>query len=100
MKMTTTLSVRVLIGVAAAVTLFGGRAVGQPITATGWNRDVVVENTAVVPYSSAASSFDVPNNYGFYQAGLGSSTRGLPASRSFTSLVDGTTVFQFQPYTA
>ena len=100
MKMSTTSLVRILVGIAAAVTLVGGRAVGQPISATGWNRDVVVENTASAPYSSAASSFDVPNNYGFYQAGLGTSTRGLPASRSFTSLVDGTTVFQFQPYTA
>ena len=66
---------------------------------SGWNRDVIVEATATPPYSSAAAPFDVPNNYGFYAAGLPGGTRGLPASRTFTSLVDGTTVFQFQPYT-
>jgi hypothetical protein len=76
------------------------RAANSPIAATGWNRDVIVENSAFPPYSSAASPFDVPNNYGFYQAGLSGGTRGLPAGGSFTSLVDGTTVFQFQPYTA
>jgi hypothetical protein len=76
------------------------QAADNPIAATGWNRDVIVENTASPPFSSAALPFDVPNNYGFYQAGLSGGTRGLPASGSFTSLVDGTTVFQFQPYTA
>src|SRR4051794_15336324 len=76
------------------------QAADSPIAANGWNRDVVVENTASSPYSSAASSFDVPNNYGFYQAGLIGGSRGLPAGGGFTSLVDGTTVFQFQPYTA
>ena len=75
-------------------------AANSPISATGWNRDVVVENTAFAPYSSAALPFDVPNNYAFYQAGLSTGTRGLPASGAFTSLVDGTTVFQFQSYTA
>ncbi len=76
------------------------QAANSPIAATGWNRDVVVENTATAPFSAAASPFDVPNNYGFYQAGLSVGTRGLPAGGGFTSLVDGTTVFQFQPYTA
>lgn len=76
------------------------QAANSPISATGWNRDVIVENTAIPPYSSAALPFDVPNNYAFYQAGLSGGTRGLPASGIFTSLVDGTTVFQFQPYTA
>lgn len=70
----------------------------NPIGATGWNRDVIVEAGATAPYTSAAASFDVPNNYGFYEAGLPGGTRGLPSSRTFTSLVDGTTVFQFQPY--
>jgi hypothetical protein len=82
----------------ALSTLYVGAA-NSPISASGWNRDVIVEATATAPYSSAASPFDVPNNYGFYAAGLPGGTRGLPASRSFTSLVDGTTVFQFQPYT-
>jgi hypothetical protein len=99
MKIATISRVRMLVGISAAVALLGGRAAGGPIAATGWNRDVIVENTASPPYSSAASPFDVPNNYGFYQAGLNTGTRGLPASGSFTSLVDGTTVFQFQPYT-
>jgi hypothetical protein len=75
-------------------------AANTPITLSGWNRDIIVEAGASAPYSSAASPFDVPNNYGFYAAGLPGGTRGLPASRTFTSLADGTTVFQFQPYTA
>lgn len=74
-------------------------AANSPISLSGWNRDVIVEAGATAPYSSAASPFDVPNNYGFYEAGLPGGTRGLPSSRTFTSLVDGTTVFQFQPYT-
>jgi hypothetical protein len=73
-------------------------AADSPIIALGWNRDVVVERTATTPYSSAALSFDVPNNYAFYEAGLPGGTRGLPSSRMFSSLLDGT-VFQFQPYT-
>ena len=69
-----------------------------PIAATGWNRDVVVENTASAPYSTVAQPFDVPNNYGFYQSGLAGSTQGLPETGAFNSLIDGTT-FQFQRYT-
>src|SRR6516225_9129968 len=75
------------------------QAADSPIAANGWNRDVIVENSASAPYSSYALPFDVPNNYGFYQAGLSTGTRGLPVGGSFTSLLDGTTVFQFQPYT-
>jgi len=70
-----------------------------PIAATGWNHDVVVENTATAPYSTYATPFDIPNNYGFYQAGLPGSTQGLPTTGTFNSLVDGST-FQFQRYTA
>src|SRR4051812_10781260 len=87
----------ILIGTISPVIL--SQAANSPISATGWNRDVVVENTAVAPYGTAAQSFDVPNNYGFYQAGLATGTRGLPVGGGFTSLVDGTTVFQFQAYT-
>lgn len=73
-------------------------AANTPISINGWNRDVIVEASASAPFSGAASPFDVPNNYGFYEAGLPGGTRGLPSSRTFTSLVDGTTVFQLQPY--
>ena len=73
-------------------------AADTPLTLTGWNRDVIVENNATAPYTSAAQPFDVPNNYGFYETGLPNGTRGLPISRTFTSLVDGSTVFEFQPY--
>jgi hypothetical protein len=85
-------------GFGMLVISFSVKAADVPITATGWNRDVIVENTAGLPYTGAAAAFDVPNNYGFYESGLPGSTRGLPASGSFTSLVDGTTVFGFQPY--
>ena len=91
------LSCLVAVGFLSPVLLL--QADDSPIGASGWNRDVVVENTSGLPSSGAASPFDVPNNYGFYQAGLSGGTRGLPATGSFTSLVDGTTVFQFQPYT-
>ena len=100
MKMAAMSSIRILIVLSAAAILFDAPALGAPISAIGWNRDVVAENTATPPYSTAAAPFDVPNNYGFYQAGLPSGTRGLPASGTFASLVDGTTVFQFQPYNA
>lgn len=82
-----------------ALTNLSASAASSPISLSGWNRDVIVEAGATAPYTSAASPFDVPNNYGFYEAGLPGGTRGLPNSRTFTSLVDGTTVFQFQPYT-
>jgi hypothetical protein len=91
------LSYLTIIGLFSSAVL--SQAADSPISAGGWNRDIVVENTANPPYSSVAQPFDVPNNYGFYQAGLPTGSRGLPAGRSFTSLVDGTTVFQFQPYT-
>jgi hypothetical protein len=90
-----------LYGLAASLVLssLSVSAANTPISLTGWNRDVIVEAGATAPYTSAAAPFDVPNNYGLYEAGLPGGTRGLPSSRSFTSLVDGTTVFQFQPYT-
>jgi hypothetical protein len=74
------------------------RAADMPVTVSGWNRDVIVERTAVRPYTAAALPFDVPNEYAFYEVGLPAGRRGLPPGRMFTSLVDGNTVFQFQPY--
>src|ERR1041385_2112006 len=90
---------RVLLG-ALCTAVSCSQAADIPINANGWNRDVIVERSAVTPYSSAASSFDVPNDYGFYEAGLPAGFRGLPFSGSFTSGVDGSTIFRFQPYNA
>ena len=85
-----------------------------PIAVSGYNDDVVVENTAVggntAPY---ADTFDLTNSYFspptmcFYQQGLPAinvasnnvpSVQGLPQSGFFTSAVDGATTFQLGPY--
>jgi hypothetical protein len=79
----------------------------SPIALTGYNRDVVVPNTATggntAPY---AQPFDTINSLGFYEAGLdainsqdGSATNeGLPQGGAFTSILDGVTTFQLGPY--
>ena len=66
---------------------------------------MIVPNTANTTHAGI-TGFDIPNNIGFYQAGLNTNvsvsgsggTQGLPVSGSFTSMLDGTTVFQFGPY--
>jgi hypothetical protein len=69
-----------------------------PVGATGWNRDIVVENTSAAPYTDEAEAFDVPNNYSYYESALPGSFKGLPLGGTFTSVLDGTPG-QFQPYT-
>jgi hypothetical protein len=77
------------------------------LTASSFNADVVVENTANLPTgatvsSSIATPAGVTNN-ALYEAGLtvaGSAVQGgLPTSHEFLSNGDGVTTFQFQHYT-
>src|SRR6516164_5537386 len=72
-----------------------------PVAVTGWNRDLVVESTAVgPPFTNYASEMNAGEGRGFYQTGLPTYAWGLPPSGGFVSMMGDNTLFQLQPYTA
>ncbi len=74
-------------------------AVSTPIAMTGWNRDVILENTATPfaqPFDQAANIvvYDV-----WFEEGFNGNPNGLPQSRQFTSAINHPdVVFELQPY--
>jgi hypothetical protein len=76
------------------------------LSATGWNYDIVVENTATGPdfrsfVTATMDSGTAKNGGTFYENGLaGGGVGGLPAAGTvITSAADPNTTFTLQPYT-
>lgn len=71
---------------------FTGEA--EPLQLTGWNRDVVLENSP----TRRASAVD---NFGgaWFEAGLQGYLDGLPTNRTVVSQINDAVSFELQPYT-
>jgi hypothetical protein len=76
-------------------------AVSTPIAMTGWNRDVILENTATPftqPFDEATS---VAAYNAWFEEGFNGNPNGLPKSRQFTSAISHPDViFELQPYSS
>src|ERR1051325_5764437 len=71
-----------------------------PVSVTGFNWDVVVENTAFgPPYTAYASELNPGEGNVFYESGLPGYSYGVPQFGTFVSAVGDGTVFQFEPFT-
>ena len=73
--------------------LLGFTGDAEPLQLTGWNRDVVLENTP----TRKASAVD---NFGaaWFEAGLQGYLDGLPTNRTVVSKLDESIRFELQPY--
>lgn len=82
-----------ILAIAAVVT---AHAANTPLTLTGFNADLVIENNAshfAQPADGIITDFSRPT---WFEAGLGGHSDGLPSSRTFTSTAG--TLFQLEPY--
>src|SRR4051812_29695781 len=96
------LRVRFLLAAMLAIVASANSAVMSPIAVTGFNRDLVIENTSSGPPYGTAVELNPGEGLAYYQNGLPGKTRGFPTTGQFISVLPGDdgTQFQLQSYTA